>query len=172
LLQTAFSSASTTPPCPLSAAMCSAVTPSCKDGGVSRQSGARMLHCCPYRQSNTQIEEGGKNQGITQGIRFTQPKIIARIYVHILFVCRESISWMQCKQTQSYARTSTHKLKIRHKHTHTHTYAQGKPEHAENMSSRHQTYIQIHHSESLACSPTSPLKASCTSRLRTHTLVA
>ena len=41
-----------------------AVHPACKDGDVSRQSGARMLHCCPYRESNTQIEEGGKNPGI------------------------------------------------------------------------------------------------------------
>ena len=61
LLQAAFNSASATSPCPLEAASCSAVHPSCRDGGVSRQSGARMLHCCPYRESNTQIEEGGKN---------------------------------------------------------------------------------------------------------------
>ena len=127
VLQAAFNSASATPPCPFMAAQCSSVYPSCKDEGVSRQSGARMLHCCPYRESNTQIEEGGKNHGI----RFTQPKIITRIYVFI-FVCRESSSCMQCKQTQAYARTSTHTLKTRHKHTHTlththtHTYAQGK----------------------------------------------
>jgi hypothetical protein len=59
--------------------------------GVSGQSGARMLHCCSYRESNTQIEEGGKNHGI----RFTQPKIRTRIYVYISFVCRESSSCMQ-----------------------------------------------------------------------------
>jgi hypothetical protein len=118
LLQAAFSSASTTSPCPPFAAQCSAVLAPCKDGGVSRQGGARMLHCCPYRESNTQIEEGGKNQGI----RFTQPKIITRIYVYILFVCRESSSCMQCKQTEAYVRTSTHTLKTRHKHTHTYTH--------------------------------------------------
>jgi hypothetical protein len=94
-----------------------------------------MLHCCPYRESNTQIEDGGKNQGI----RFTQPKIITRIYVYTLFVCRESSFCTQCKQTQVYARTSTHKLKTRHTHTHTyththlhahtHTYAQGQTSH-------------------------------------------
>ena len=130
MLQAGFSSASATPPCPSKAAKCSAVHPCCKDGGVSRQSGARMLHCCPYRASNTQIEEGGKNQGT----RFTQPQIITRIYICILFVCRESSSCMQCNQTQAYARTSTHKLKTRHKHTHTYThtqntYAQGKTSH-------------------------------------------
>jgi hypothetical protein len=118
LLQTALRSVSTTSPCPPFAAQCSAVHPSCKDRGVSRQSGARMLHCCPYRESNTQIEEGGKNHGI----RFTQPKIITRIYVYILFDCRENSSYMQCKQTQAYVRTSTHTLKTRHTHTHTHTY--------------------------------------------------
>ena len=78
----AFNSASTTPPCPPEAAMCSADRPSCKDEGVSRQSGARMLYCCPYRESNTQIEEVGKNQGI----RFTQPKIRTRILC-ICIIC-------------------------------------------------------------------------------------
>jgi hypothetical protein len=114
VLQAAFSSASTTPPCPPSAAQCSAVAPSCKDGGVSRQSGARMLHCCPYRESNTKIEEGGKNQGI----RYTQPQIITRMFcIYITCVCTESSSCMQCKKTQTYSRTSTHT----HTHTHTHT---------------------------------------------------
>ena len=56
--------------------------PSCKDEGVSRQSGARMLYCCPYRESNTRIEEVGKNQGI----RFTQPKIRTRILC-ICIIC-------------------------------------------------------------------------------------
>jgi hypothetical protein len=112
VLQAAFSSASTTPPCPSWAAKCSAVKPSCKDGDVSCQSGARMLHCCPYRESNTQIEEGGKNQGI----RCTLPKILTRIScIYITCVCSESSSCMQCKKTQAYARTSTHT------HTHTHT---------------------------------------------------
>ena len=131
VLQAAFNSASTTSPCPLEAAKCSAVNPFCKDGGVSRQSGARMLHCCPYRESNTQIEEGGKNQGIS----YTQPKIITRIScIYRTCDCTESSSCMQCNQTQAYARTSTHKLKTRHKHTHTYThtqntYAQGKTSH-------------------------------------------
>jgi hypothetical protein len=78
LLQAAFSSASATPECPSWAAKCSAVYPSCKDEGVSRQSGARMLHCCLYRESNTQIEEGGKNQGI----RFTQPSSCIHTQTH------------------------------------------------------------------------------------------
>jgi hypothetical protein len=78
---------------------------------VSCQSGARMLHCCPYRESNTQIEEGGKNQGI----RFTQPTIITRIYVYRYIICPESSPCVQCKQTQAYARESTDT------HTHTHT---------------------------------------------------
>ena len=115
VLQPPFNSASTTPPCPPRAAMCSAVLPPCKDGGVSRQSGARMLHCCPYRESNTQIEEGGKNQEI----RFTQPKKMTGILCLLFFVCTQSSSCMQCKQTQAYTRTSTHT----HTHTLTHTHS-------------------------------------------------
>jgi glutaredoxin len=158
LLQAALNSASTTSPCPSWAAACSAVHPSCKDEGVSRQSGARMLHCCPYRESNTQIHEGGKNQGI----RFTQPTIITRLLcVYITCVCSESSSCMQCKKTQAYARTSTHTHTHNtqthtHDHslalafslslslTHTHTYAQEhiqeSQKYAKNMSSRQKTH--------------------------------
>ena len=46
-------------------------------GGVSRQSGARMLHCYPYRESNTQAE-GRKNQGA----RFTQPSPYTHTNTH------------------------------------------------------------------------------------------
>jgi hypothetical protein len=183
LLQSAFSSASTTPPCPPEAAKCSAVYESCKDEGVSRQSGARMLHCCPYRQSNTKIEEGGKNKGI----RFTQPKIITRILcIYITCVCSESSSCMQCNKTQAYARTYTHTNTHTHTHTHTHTLTLSlarslslsfclslalslshththictraqtrKPKYAENMSSRQKTH-----------------QASYTSPLRPQSLVA
>jgi hypothetical protein len=130
------------PRCPCTTATCSAVNPSCKDRGVSRQSGARMLHCCPYRESNTKIEEVGKNHGI----RFTQPKIRTRIYVYILFVCPESSSCMQCKQTQAYARTSTHTLKTRHKHTHTLTHTRmHKTNHNTNTRGKHVLETQNTH---------------------------
>jgi hypothetical protein len=111
VLQTAFNSASTMPPCPFWATQCSAVHPSCKDGSVSRQSGARMLHCCPYRESNIQIEEWGKNQGI----RYTQPKIITRIYVYIkhVFVLKAAHACNANRRKHTPVRP--------HTHTHTHT---------------------------------------------------
>jgi hypothetical protein len=178
LLQQAFNSASTTPPCPRMAATCSAVYPSCKDGGVSRQSGAHMLHCCPYRESNTQIQEGGKDQGI----RYTQPKIITRIYVYMyhVFVVKAALACNAKRRKHTPVRphthTHTHKhthmlslspslsfslslsLSLTHTHTHTHTYAQAhtrKPKYAEHMSLRQKTH-----------------QASYTSRLRPQTLEA
>ncbi len=109
VLQAAFNSASTTPPCPLSAAKCSAVNPSCKDGGVSRQIGARMLHCCPYRESNTQIEEGVENQGPDKvySAHDNNTNIM-----YMLFVCTESSSCMQCKQFRKCIHTHKHTREI------------------------------------------------------------
>jgi hypothetical protein len=113
VLQAAFSSASTTSPCPLEAAKCSAVLAFCKDGGVSRQSGARMLNCCPYRESNTQIKEGGKNQGIW----FTQTTYYNTniMYIDIIFVLKAAHACNANRRKLTSVRPHTHK------HTHTHT---------------------------------------------------
>ena len=180
-LQAAFNSAPATPPCPLNAAKCSAVLPSCKDEGVSRQSGAGMLHCCPYRESNTQIEVGGKNQGI----RCTHSRTITRI------LCMYSISKFVVLKVAHACNANRRKhaparplsfslslsllslslsLSLTYAQAHTSTQT-----HARNMSSRlktHQTNKKLKDSESLACSPTAVLKASYTSRLRPHTLVS
>ena len=70
LLQAAFNSASTTPPCPSWAAKCSAVIPSCKDGGVSRQSGARKN--TPIRSHTLSLSTNTLSLTHTRATRHTQ----------------------------------------------------------------------------------------------------
>ena len=128
-LQAAFNSASATPSCPAQAAQCSAVPPFCKDGSVSRQSGARMLHCCPYSESNTQIKEGMRNSQRDK-VYSAQDNNSNFVY-HICL--KEAHACNANRRKHTTVRPHTHSKQDTNTHTLTHTLtntrARGKTSH-------------------------------------------
>jgi hypothetical protein len=98
-----------------------------------------VLACCIAVRTVNQTPGRKRGEEPTKGQGLLSPKK----RTHILCVCIESNSCMQCKQTQPYAHTYTHT----HTHTltNTHTRMHKRIQARKNMSSRHktnQTHIQ------------------------------